>query len=163
MNYFILLITSFILHPFHVSVTDIKFKKDKKVLEITSRIFVDDFEKAIQKEKSLKNFDIVETKDSSQTKTWIKEYIMKSFKLSINSRPLDIQYVGFEFGEEYDVIWCYLEVQKIRKVRELTVVNTIFTDLYDDQENIVHLRAYDEVVSKRMTRKNKTEQFKIEQ
>ena len=43
------LCSSFVAHKFYVSVTQIDYVPNKKRIEITSRIFIDDFEKALTK------------------------------------------------------------------------------------------------------------------
>ena len=45
--FLIILLSSFAWHKFYVSVTQIDFVPNKKRVEITSRIFIDDLEKAI--------------------------------------------------------------------------------------------------------------------
>ena len=53
--------SSFTLHKFYVGVFQIDYVKEKKAIQITSRLFIDDFEKALHK-KHNKHFYIT-TKD----------------------------------------------------------------------------------------------------
>lgn len=160
MSWLVFVVVQLFLHPFHVSVTDIKFKEEKKSLQVSTRIFMDDLEEALKMEYQLEKYDILEKKDDPETKNWIKNYLLKNFKLSSDSKPLDLRFIGFEF--ESDVVWCYLEVEKIRKIKNLTVENSLLTSTYSDQENLVHLRAYDQVLSRRMNKKNTLEKFSIQ-
>lgn len=160
MSWLVFVVVQLFLHPFHVSVTDIKFKEEKKSLQVSTRIFMDDLEEALKMEYQLEKYDILEKKDDPETKNWIKNYLLKNFKLSSDSKPLDLKFIGFEF--ESDVVWCYLEVEKIRKIKNLTVENSLLTSTYSDQENLVHLRAYEQVLSRRMNKKNTLEKFSIQ-
>ena len=46
--------SSFVVHKFYVSVTQIDFVPKKQRIEITSRIFIDDFEKGLKKKYNKK-------------------------------------------------------------------------------------------------------------
>ena len=47
-------------HPFHVSVSDIKYKEEQKAIQISTRIFLDDLEVALQAFTGNEALDIVD-------------------------------------------------------------------------------------------------------
>ena len=40
-----------------------------------------------------------------------------------------------------DVTWCYVEVSSIQAIQTMTVSNTLMFELFDEQTNIVHIKA----------------------
>jgi hypothetical protein len=56
-------------------------------------------------------------------------------------------------------MWIYVEIEKVRKLRTVTVWNSVLTETYDDQENIIHFRAYEKVKSARLYRGEEKETF----
>ena len=47
-------LSSFEMHKFYVSVTQINFAQDKKAIQITSRIFIDDLNNTLEKKHKKK-------------------------------------------------------------------------------------------------------------
>ncbi|MCB0443186.1 MAG: hypothetical protein KDC50_03975, partial [Flavobacterium sp.] len=69
-----LAVSSFEMHKFYVSVTQINFAQDKKTIQISSRIFIDDLNNALAK-KHKKKFYIGSTKESDEEVQLLKNYI----------------------------------------------------------------------------------------
>lgn len=134
-------------HAFHVSVTDIKFKEDQKALQISSRIFLDDLELALRDYSGDNKLDIVNEVSWEETNGILKEYLLDNFKASTSKGSLEIQYIGAERDEE--VMWCYLEVVKVKKLKDIAIWNNILIGSFQDQENIIHFKAYGKVKSER--------------
>ena len=83
--FLVVLLSSFAWHKFYVSVTQIDFVPNKKRVEITSRIFIDDLEKALEK-KFKKKFYITSTKEIENSEILIQEYLKEKIKISINKK-----------------------------------------------------------------------------
>lgn len=131
------LVLSF-LHPFHVSVCEIEYRPTLRSLQITHRIFLDDLEQALQKETGKEDLDILEETDSLAIHKGIRDYLKENFAVSISGKTLPYQYLGGEIEE--DVMWCYVEITGVAPFTEMTVTNRILTEIFDDQENLVHVR-----------------------
>ncbi|MEM9339120.1 MAG: DUF6702 family protein [Bacteroidota bacterium] len=154
----ILLITSF--HAFHVSVTDIEYKEEKKSLQISSRIFLDDLEETLRATTDNKSLDITSEKDWDFVNKNLREYALKNIKLHGDKGLMDLNYIGAEIDS--DVMWVYLEVEKVKKLKSIKVVNRMLMDAYEDQENIVHVRAHGKVKSARLFNGGDEELFEWE-
>ncbi len=147
-------------HPFHVSVTEVKYKEESKSLQISSRIFLDDLEVALRVTSGYEKLDITSEKDWAIVDANLKEYVLANLKLHGGKGPLEVSYLGAEI--EKDVMWVYLEIEKVKKIKSIKVVNRLLTDIYNDQENIVHFRAYGKVKSARFYEGNVDELFEWE-
>ena len=138
-----------LLHPFHVSVSDIKYKEEQKAIQISTRIFLDDLEVALQTFSGNETLDIIDPTQWDFIKTSLGEYMLSKVSLADEKgREYDLKYVGAEIEE--DVMWCYLEVEKVKKIKSVTVTNKVLHEIWTDQENLVHFRAFGTVKSARL-------------
>lgn len=137
----------FIFHPIHVSVTEIEHNPKERSLQVTIRLFLDDFEEALTENYSLSTFDIVEPRDPEQKKKVIREYIMENFKVRVNKKTLNAEYLGSEIEDE--VIYCYVELKPCKSISIIEIENTLLFDLYEDQSNLVHITYEDEIKSQK--------------
>ena len=79
-------------HPFHVSVIEINHNAADKTLEISCKIFTDDFEKVLAKNYKAKT-DLINPPDKAAMDTLIKKYILSHLLIKADGRPVVIQYV----------------------------------------------------------------------
>ena len=132
----IVLLSSFAWHKFYVSVTQIDYVPNKKRIEITHRIFIDDLEKALEK-KYKKKVYLTSTKELSEAETLIKNYIKENIKISINKKPQEIVYLAREV--EGDVLIFYTKIAISKKINTFEIFNSLLIDVYKEQQNIVHV------------------------
>jgi hypothetical protein len=125
-----------VLHKFYVSVTQIDYVPNKKRIEITSRIFIDDLEKALTK-KHQKKPNISSSNELLEEEEWIKAYIKEKIKVSINKKPQVIEYLAKEV--EGDVLIIYTKIAFSKKINTFEFYNSLLTEVYADQQNIVHI------------------------
>ena len=65
---------------------------------------------------------------------------------------------GIFLGKEVDIdaTWCYVEIVNITALETMTVTNTLLFDAFEDQINLVHVKANDQkkslVFSKQLVR-----------
>lgn len=147
------------LHPFHVSVSDIKFKEDQKAIQISTRIFLDDLELAIRAHSGDDKLDITDDSKWDFINKNLETYLLERIRLwDEKDRAYELNYVGAEIEE--DVMWCYLEVEKVKSIEQVKVFNNILHEVWADQENLVHFRAFDDVKSARLFRGDESFVFK---
>lgn len=127
-----------VLHPFFVSVTDINHNAKEKQLEISVRIFVDDFEKTL-KQYGKTNIDLIHPADKVAAEKIINQYIQSHLKIAANDQVVNFKYVGYEIQSES--AWVYFEVDNIAFVKKIAVTNTMLYDYEKQQINIVHAKA----------------------
>jgi hypothetical protein len=139
------------LHPLHVSVTEIEFDEKDKALEIMMRVFIDDLEHTMKQRYSNNELDIINPKDKTLDEM-MAEYLKAQFKLSLDGKPHQISYLGHE--REGDAFIFYVEVPKVKKLKSISVYNSIITEVYEDQSNLVHVTVADNVKSLRLTKNN---------
>lgn len=139
-----------VLHPFHVSVSDIKYKEDQRAIQISTRIFLDDLEVALRTYSGNEKLDITVKEEWDYVNEQLAKYVLENVKLSDDKGEMDTKYIGAEIEDE--VMWVYIEIEKVKKLKTVKVWNSLLTESFDNQENLIHFRAFDEVKSERLYR-----------
>lgn len=151
------LFSSFLLHKFYVSVTQINFVAEKKTIQITTRIFIDDLNNTLEK-KHKKKFYIGSIKETSEEVDWLKKYIETNFSLKVNGKGKEIVFLDKEI--EDDVLICYLIVKNISKINSLEVKNMLLFDFLPEQQNIIHTQVLTQKKSALLTSDHPVELLK---
>lgn len=131
---FCVTLTSMSLHKFYVSVNQIDFVPKKKALEITSRIFIDDLDLALEK-KFKKKIYLATSKEASDSKELLQKYFNEKFSIKVNGQEKKIIFLGKEVEE--NVLICYFNIKDVSKVTSLEIKNTVLMELYE-QQHIFH-------------------------
>jgi len=136
-------------HPFHVSVSDIKYKEDQKAIQISTRIFLDDLELGLKEYTGDDKLDIMEDSRWGFIEENLGNYLLERIKLwDEKGKPYKLNYLGAEM--EGDVMWCYIEIEKVKKLKHIKVSNSVLHEVWEDQENLIHFRAFEKVKSARL-------------
>jgi len=124
------------LHPFHVSVVEINHNAAEKTLEISCKIFTDDFEKVLAQNYKAK-VDLINPPNKAAMDTLVKKYISSHLSLIADGKPVKFSYIGFE--RESEAVYSYAQVDNIASVKKIIVTNKLMQDLFTDQINLVHV------------------------
>ena len=136
-----LTLSSFGVHKFYVSIYQINYSSDKKMLQITSRLFVDDVNAVLYKKFGKKTF-LGEKNESQEDVNLMKKYILDNFSLKVNGQLKPINYLSKEM--EGNVIICYYNIKDIPKIKTLEVKNSALIELNSEQQNIIQSTIYGE-------------------
>ncbi len=129
-----------ILHDIHISKCNIHYKSSSTALQISTSIFIDDLELALERHGADKLY-IGTEKEDEEADEWIREYLLNYIKIKLNGRELQFHFIGKEMTDDLAAIWCYLEVEDLQNFTgELEIENAVFLELYDDQQNIISIK-----------------------
>jgi len=123
------------MHKFHMALYQIDFAPEKKMLQITSRIHIDDLNKALEK-KHNKKMSIGDEKQSSEESLLVKEYLMANFSIKVNDQLKPMIFLSQEI--DGDELICYYTIKGIAKINALEIYNSILTEVFTDQQNMVN-------------------------
>jgi hypothetical protein len=123
-------------HPLHVSTTEINFNAKEKSLEISCRIYTDDFENVLAKQFKAKT-DLSKATMHKAMDELVKKYLAAHLQFQVNGKSATANYVGFEKDDEATNV--YLEINNIGSLQKINLTNSILYDLFDDQMNILHV------------------------
>lgn len=137
---FFLSLSSFTFHKFYMGVFQVNYAAEKKMIQITSRIFVDDLNSGIEKKYHKKTF-IGTEKETQEDVDLLKKYLSENFTIKVNGQPKVITFLSKEI-ESNDVLVCYSRIPAIEKFKTLEITNTVLTDWNAEQQNITHISAF---------------------
>jgi hypothetical protein len=122
-------------HPYYISVVEINHNAKDKTLEISCKIFTNDFETTLEKNYKSK-VDLSNPKDKASTDKWVSDYIKKHLSIKIDGKEVNLSYLGFE--KEDEAIFSYFQADNIAGVKRIGVSNSLLHDFSDQQINIIH-------------------------
>ncbi len=127
------------VHEFYLSVTHIDYSEKDDALQITARVFIDDLEKALQ-ERYGEHGRLATESESPRSNALIEKYFKAKFSMEIDRKQREFDYLGKEY--DTDMVICYLEIPNagLAKAKTVQVKNEILTDVFDNQQNIVHFK-----------------------
>ncbi len=123
-------------HPIFVSVTEIEHNAKDKTLEISCKLFTDDFEK-ILRQVYRTGVDLIEPKDKNAMNRLVSDYVQKHFSVKVNEQPVALQFLGFERQEE--AIYSYWQANNITAVKKVNVTDNLLYDYKKEQISIIHV------------------------
>ncbi len=130
------LFSAFTVHKFYVGVFQIDYFKQKKAVQITARLFIDDLEKALYK-KHNKHFYLTTKDEISDANSYIASYLSEKLKIKINNKVQILQFLSKE--QEDNIVICYLKIPFKNNLKELDIYNNVLSDIFDEQQNLIHL------------------------
>jgi hypothetical protein len=135
-------------HPFFVSVTEINHNKKEKTLEISFRVFTDDFENTLRMYAPDKKIDLMNPPANGAMDSLVKSYMQNKVILEVNGGVRKMQYVGFERVEES--IWSYFEVAGVEDLKKLKIKDPILYEYKKEQINMIHVISGDNRQSRKL-------------
>ena len=133
----LLILSGFTVHEFYVSTTLIKFIPEDRSLQITSQVFTEDFEFALQ--KMAPGIKLNPDNKAYQVDSLTKKYFQKKLVFKSNERIIPFDYLGKIYRN--DLLVAYLEIFLDSTITNFDVKNTLLFDFTDDQKNILHFRS----------------------
>lgn len=143
-----LTLTSFSFHKFYIAIYQIEYAQEKKMIQITSRIFIDDMNEVLEKTYHKKTH-IGEKNQSEEDVVLMNRYLLDKFSIKVNGQSKSFQYVSSEVDN--NIIIGYYKITNISKIKTLEVKNTVLMDLFPEQQNIVQSKIYGEKESLLLT------------
>ena len=123
-------------HPLYISVTEISQNPKEKILEISCKVFTNDFEAVLEKMSGTK-VDLSAAADKVAAGRLIEQYVEKHLQLKVDGKAVALHYVGNE--NENDGTWSYFQVNDVGAVRRIDVADALLYDSFSQQINILHV------------------------
>src|SRR5438046_2746869 len=97
-------------HPYYISVVEINHNPTDKTLEISCKIFTNDFETILEKNYKTK-VDLVNPPDKTAMDKLVSDYIKKHLSVKADNKAANLSYVGFEKQDE--AVYSYFQVDNV--------------------------------------------------
>ncbi len=121
-------------HKFYVAIYQVNHAKEKKMVQITGRVFIDDINEAIEKKYRKKSSIALDNETPEQVEL-LKKYIAEKFKIKVNGQSKQLEFLSKE--SEDNVLIFYLRITDIAKITSLEVENTMIMENHFEQQNII--------------------------
>ncbi|TLP80979.1 DUF6702 family protein [Maribacter sp. ACAM166] len=127
-------------HKFYISVTNVDYSEKNQSVQIITRIFIDDMN-AVIKERYGVPSELGTDSESAMDRAYLEKYLRTKFLVEINGETVKYEFIGKKY--DTDMVICYLEVPDIplRSLKQIGIQNEVLTDIYDDQQNVVHFKV----------------------
>jgi hypothetical protein len=140
------------VHPFHISLTEIRQNNQTRKLEIAQKIFWDDLE------IGLKGFHKVEInflnpKDRTKLTAQVESYLLSQQEIWLDGKKANLTLLGFEI--EGDAAWFYFESAPINWKNKIEVRNSVLIQDFPDQQNIIQIYPKGKSMKNMLLRKGK--------
>lgn len=122
-------------HPIFVSVTEIEHNAKDKTLEISCKIFTDDFEKTLRQTYK-GTVDLLQPKDKNAMNKLVSDYVQKHLLIKADGKAVALQFIGYE--QEEEGIVSFYQVNNIAKIKKLDITDNILFEYKKEQISIIH-------------------------
>lgn len=125
------------LHAYHSTITELRYNAAKKQLELSVKVFTDDFEKAISQGQPT---HVNLTEAGPRPLVLASAYLGRTLQVSTTAgAPLQLQVLGMQ--AENDGYWFYCKVPLPGPVSGVKLRQAALLDAFSDQMNIVNIEA----------------------
>ncbi|MEZ5022938.1 MAG: DUF6702 family protein [Chitinophagales bacterium] len=143
-------------HPLHVSVCEINHNAEKEWLEVTIKIFADDFQDVLEERTGIITHIGLPNEDV-KTNDFIFDYLQEKIQININGEPREIKFSGKEVEDVST--WCYLYVPNVSEIKSIEVSNSVMVHWFNDQINVTHIDCNDKLKSTFFSKDRTKEKF----
>jgi len=131
--------TSFGLHKFYMGIYQVEYVPAKKRLQISMRLFVDDCNTALYQNYQQKT-KLGDKQETAAEVNLLTTYIQSHFKVSINGKSFPLQFKRKELDN--NVLVCYYTCEEVPKLSRVVIENTVFTDVFSEQQNMIQAQLF---------------------
>ena len=144
------------VHPLYISISEINHNAADKNLEVSVKIFADDFEKTLAAVNRTK-IDLSAPPDKATADKMVAAYVKTHLLIKLDNKPVTLEFVGYE--KESDAIWSYFQVANTAAPKKIDVVNSLLFESYDKQINLMHVAVSGNRKSTRLNYPDKEASF----
>jgi len=140
----ILLSSTLFAHQFFLTTTEVRLSSNEKSLEVTIQTFSHDVEALLKlADFNLANFG--SERENSKIDDFLIDYLSDNFIIQDHYW----KYLGKKVDGDFTLF--FLEIEKFNTPSDVAVMNTIFMDMYEKQQNIMNVYGKSTVQSATMT------------
>ena len=157
MGLLLLLVQPEVVHPFYVSVTEIEYVTAAQRVEVSCKLYTDDFEKALRK-KYKRTIDLISENNKAAMKPLVCAYITERLLVKTDVK-YNLSCIDYEIDQ--DAVMVYLQAEKVKPAKEFIVENTILYDYQEGQTNIIHYIRNGKRTSTKLLHPSNTARFEF--
>ena len=126
------------IHPYYVSTLEIDYRPDRAALQITMRVFTDDWQLMLNTHYD-KTLRLDPDTDTEKVLTHSADYFQQYLELNLNGKDVTPRVLGKEYQDDQLVL--YLEIAGVAELQTIAVSNRILFAEFEGQQNIVRIKT----------------------
>ncbi len=146
-------------HPLHVSVTEMNYEVGERTLEITVKIFTDDYETVLSQLYG-KRCDFSSPQYQSAMSQMVKQYIPEHLKIYLDGKKVNYYYLGHEIIDMG--VNNYFQAEDVTPFTKVRIDTDILYSLYEDQSSVCHFIVAGKRQSEKVTNPDRMIEFTFE-
>jgi SpoU rRNA methylase family enzyme len=144
-------LSSMEIHKFYVSIYQVNYAPKKKMIQITSRLFIDDVNDALEKKFKKRTYFALEN-ETPEDEVFLKKYFAEKFIIKVNGVSKALNYLSKDI--DGNVVICYFSVKDLPKISSVAIENSALMELNEEQQNIIQANINGEKQSLLLTSEN---------
>lgn len=125
-------------HAIHLSKCQLRCADEN--LELKCHIWLDDLTEALAI-NGIADPQFLTPDEADGADEILKNYLREKIKLNVNEAEVKLEWAGKEASEDGLAIWINLRAKSMAAPKHLRIQDNLLMELYDDQQNIVHLKG----------------------
>lgn len=121
-----------LMHPVHVSVTNVEMTSAKNTVSFSIRLYMEDFEYALIHKY---NKEITLPDISEEEQKFVNDYLKENFQIKLGEEVLEFAFENYKTDGE--LIWLFYKGEAKKVTNTVTIENKVLLDLYTDQTNLL--------------------------
>ncbi|MEM6708088.1 MAG: DUF6702 family protein [Pseudomonadota bacterium] len=136
-------------HPLRLSLSEIEYRAEQSLLTISLRLFLTDVNEALVFDPNSAALAFCQPNESPNAVPLLLSYLYDYFYVKANGERVDLRIKSKTLSGEgaNQALVLLIESEQAPPLRSLEIHNTVFTDLFFDQSNIVYLDVDGELKS----------------
>jgi len=148
---FIIPLLSFSAHKYYLSLTQIEYRSEKKSVQITINVFMNDIEVALNKDYKI-DLRLHTKKELKDNDVYFTKYLKEKLNFKVDDISKEFKYIGKEY--DGDLVYFYLEIENVKEVNSIEIENKILTKHFPEQQNLIKSKVGKKHKSILLTAKN---------
>lgn len=129
---------AFTIHKYYISLCEIEYVEEQQSVQIILGIFIDDLEVVLNNEHKT-NLNLGTENEAKNSDSYYEAYLNNHFKVIINKEEAFYNYIGKVYDD--DIVRFYLEIQDIKQLQSIEVLNNCLIKDFEDQQNIIKIKV----------------------
>jgi len=146
------------VHKHYISLTKVDFIKEKEVIQVTMKFFIDDIELALENRHG-EAMELTTKEENKMADKFLEGYIRQKFTVWVNEEEKAYSYLGKEY--ENNEVFFYLELKNISDIKTIEVQNSMLFEEFEEQQNYIKLKIENVKKTFILVKANNKEKLKL--
>jgi hypothetical protein len=153
------LLLSFAWHKYYVTITNVEMNNETQTFEASIKFIGHDLELVLES-AGVPALYLGTAKENTNADEYLMKYISKHFEIKVDDKVVPFHFIGKEINND-DFIYCYLESEKVNSPNKITFTNSLLTEKFEKQANILYLKVDGKKVNYTFTKEKRRTYYNI--